>query len=81
MYSGDVMTKRAKELTVNRFVRTARGIIPIEEITPEEREIWQKGVTERLNKTFSEILSRNEKLLNSLIESGAFEKTEFYEKE
>lgn len=64
------MARRAKELTVNCFVRTARGIIPIEEITPEEREIWQKGVTDRLRKTFGEILSRNEKLLNSLIESG-----------
>lgn len=68
------MAKKAKELTVNRFVRTARGIIPIEEITPEEREIWQKGVIERLNKTFSEILSKNEKMLNSLIENGAFER-------
>lgn len=67
------MAKKAKELTVNRFVRTARGIIPIEGITPEEREIWQKGVTERLNKTFSEILSKNEKLLNSLIENGAIQ--------
>jgi len=68
------MAKKPKELIVNRFVRTTRGVIPIEEITPEEREIWQKGVTERLNKTFSEILSKNEKLLNSLIENGAFER-------
>ena len=68
------MARKSKELTVNSFVRTARGIVPIEEITPEEREIWQKGVTERLNKTFSEILSKNEKLLNSLIENGAFER-------
>lgn len=67
------MAKKSKELTVNSFVRTARGIIPIEEITPEEREIWQKGVTDRLRKTFGEILSRNEKLLNSLIESGVIQ--------
>lgn len=64
------MARRTKELTVNCFLRTERGIIPIEEITSEEREIWQKGVTDRLRKTFGEILSNNEKLLNSLIENG-----------
>ena len=68
------MARRAKELTVNRFLRTERGIIPIEEITTQEREAWQNRVTERLNKTFSEILLKNEKLLNSLIENGAFER-------
>jgi len=37
---GYFIMARSKELTVKRFVRTKRGIIPIEEITPEEREIW-----------------------------------------
>lgn len=64
---------KSKELTVKRFVRTKRGIIPIEEITPEEREIWQRNVTERLNVTLSQILSNNSKLLEALIKEGAFE--------
>lgn len=64
---------RSKELTVKRFVRTKRGIIPIEEITPEEREIWQKNVTDRLRVTFSRILSNNRELLEELINEGAFE--------
>ncbi|MBQ5318469.1 MAG: hypothetical protein J6K17_05205 [Oscillospiraceae bacterium] len=64
---------RSKELTVKRFVRTKRGIIPIEEITPEEREIWQKNVTDRLSITFSRILSNNRELLEELINEGAFE--------
>ena len=64
---------KSKELTVKRFVRTKRGIIPIEEITPEEREIWQKNVTDRLRVTFSRILSNNRELLEELINEGAFE--------
>ena len=72
MYSGDIMAKRAKELTVNRFVRTARGIIPIEEITPEEREIWQNGMRERLRKTFSEIFQDNKEFLDYCIKNGDF---------
>lgn len=64
---------RSKELTVERFVKTERGIIPIEEITPEEREIWQKNVTDRLRVTFSRILSNNRELLEDLINEGAFE--------
>ena len=66
------MAKRAKELTVNSFVRTARGIIPIEEITPEEREIWQKGMRERLRKTFSEIFQENKEFLDYCIKNGDF---------
>ena len=64
---------KSKEFTVKRFVRTKRGIIPIEEITPEEREIWQKNVTDRLRVTFSRILSNNRELLEELINEGAFE--------
>lgn len=64
---------RSKELKVKCFLKTARGIIPIEEITPEEREIWQKNVTDRLRVTFSRILSNNRELLEELINEGAFE--------
>ncbi|MBE6845254.1 MAG: hypothetical protein E7508_06015 [Ruminococcus sp.] len=66
---------RSKELTVKRFVRTKRGIIPIEEITPEEREIWQKNVTDRLRVTFTNMLQNDSEFLNSLIENGAIEFT------
>lgn len=66
---------RSKELTVKRFVRTKRGIIPIEEITPEEREIWQKNVTDRLRVTFTNMLQNDREFLNSLIENGAIEFT------
>ena len=66
---------KSKELTVKRFVRTKRGIIPIEEITPEEREIWQKNVTDRLRVTFTNMLQNDSEFLNSLIENGAIEFT------
>ena len=66
---------KSKELTVKRFVRTKRGIIPIEEITPEEREIWQKNVTYRLRVTFTNMLQNDKEFLNSLIENGAIEFT------
>lgn len=66
---------KSKELTVKRFVRTKRGIIPIEEITPEEREIWQKNVTDRLRVTFTNMLQNDKEFLNSLIENGAIEFT------
>lgn len=61
---------KSKELTVKRFVRTKRGIIPIEEITPEEREIWQKNVTDRLRVTFSNMLSNNPELLEACLADG-----------
>ena len=61
---------KSKEFTVKRFVRTKRGIIPIEEITPEEREIWQKNVTDRLRVTFSNMLSNNPELLEACIDDG-----------
>lgn len=61
---------KSKELTVKRFVRTKRGIIPIEGITSEEREIWQKNVTDRLRVTFSNMLSSNPELLEACIADG-----------
>ena len=66
---------RSKELKVKCFLKTARGIIPIEEITPEEREIWQKNVTDRLRVTFTNMLQNDSEFLNSLIENGAIEFT------
>ena len=66
---------RSKELTVECFVKTERGIIPIDEITPEEREIWQKNVTDRLRVTFTNMLQNDSEFLNSLIENGAIEFT------
>lgn len=61
---------RSKELKVKCFLKTERGIIPIEEITPEEREIWQKNVTDRLRVTFSNMLSNNPELLEACIADG-----------
>ena len=64
----------AKELTVLRFLEVERDgkivAVPVDEITPEEREQWQKNVTERLSRHLSGLPLREPEFTKRLIRDG-----------
>ena len=65
---------RSKELTVLRFLELERDgktvVVPLDEITPEERAQWQKNVTERLSRHLSGLPLREPEFTKRLIEDG-----------
>lgn len=65
---------KSKELTVIRLLEVERDgkivAVPLDEITPEERERWQKNVTERLSRHLSGLPLREPEFTKRLIEDG-----------
>ncbi|MBP1562073.1 MAG: hypothetical protein J6C96_12640 [Oscillospiraceae bacterium] len=57
-----------------RFLEVERDgkivAVPVDEITPEEREQWQKNVTERLSRHLSGLPLREPEFTKRLIRDG-----------